>query len=319
MISNYTNSTETSNYEPPGVPQYIFLSIMILVTFYLTFLYIKSKAFHTYSCYNIIIMSIVIFLATILNMFVRSDVGSEGAQFICGFLKDFFNKIILTILTMQVVILYIGIMKTEVYYSKEKIIFLVGIFSCAGISILIGILFNSLKMHEGKYYEYLDNFTEIKNKNVGLSEEMERRWESIISIEMIFCGIIFVINVFCLAVVLSFISKKNKDAKAGLIEDLGYCKQLLKFVFMFILNIIAIVVSSIFLTFDVFDPKLNQTIYLGACLVIDLCYSINKTVYVETLKIFCKGKAEQVEQGAFELKKKSTFDLEDNADDDEDD
>ena len=23
MISNYTNSTETSGYEPPGVPQYI--------------------------------------------------------------------------------------------------------------------------------------------------------------------------------------------------------------------------------------------------------------------------------------------------------
>lgn len=123
----------------------------------------------------------------------------------------------------------------------------------------------------------------------------------------------FVWQLFCL------LFQKNKDAKAGLIEDLGYCKQLLKFVFMFILNIIAIIVSSIFLTFDVFTPKLNQTIYLGACLVIDLCYSINKTVYVETLKIFCKDKAEQVEQGAFELKKKSTFDLEDNADDDEDD
>ena len=40
---------------------------------------------------------------------------------------------------------------------------------------------------------------------------------------------------------------------------------------------------------------------------------------METLKIFCKDKAEQVEQGAFELKKKSTFDLEYNADDDEDD
>ena len=41
--------------------------------------------------------------------------------------------------------------------------------------------------------------------------------------------------------------------------------------------------------------------------------------YVETLKIFGKVKAEKVEQGTFELKKKSTFDLEDNADDDEDD
>ena len=44
------------------------------------------------------------------------------------------------------------------------------------------------------------------------------------------------INNFCLAVVLSHLSKKEKDAKAGKIEDLGYKKQLLRFVLMFILN-----------------------------------------------------------------------------------
>ena len=38
--------------------------------------------------------------------------------------------------------------------------------------------------------------------------------------------IILTINVFCIAVVLSYISKKNKQAKEGLIEDLGYKNQL---------------------------------------------------------------------------------------------
>ena len=49
--------------------------------------------------------------------------------------------------------------------------------------------------------------------------------------------IILAINVFCIAVVLLYISKKNKQAKEGLIEDLGYKNQLIRFIFIFILNI----------------------------------------------------------------------------------
>ena len=52
-------------------------------------------------------------------------------------------------------------------------------------------------------------------------------------------------------------------------------------------------------------------------MVIDLCYSINKTVYVETLKIFCKKKAEKLDGGT-ELKKKSTFDENDDGVEDDD-
>ena len=45
------------------------------------------------------------------------------------------------------------------------------------------------------------------------------------------------------------ISKKNKEAKAGIIEDLGYERQLIRFLFIFFINIIAIAVSGIIMNF----------------------------------------------------------------------
>lgn len=310
---------DDENKKEIGTIQIIILVLMILITFYLTFLYIKSKEFHTYSCYNIIIMSIVVFLGTILNLFVPKDKGNEYAQFVCGIVKDLFNKMILSILTMQVITLYLGIIKTELYDKREKLIFLIGIFASFGVSLAVSIVFNALKWDGSNYHEYLDNIKEEKEKEGGsVPEDINKRWYGLIIIEIVFCAVIFVINVCCLAVVLSHLSKKEKDAKAGIIEDLGYKKQLIRFVLMFILNIVAIAISLVFLTFDVFDPSTNQTIFLGAMLVIDLCYSLNRTVYTETLKIFCKKKVVEENSQHTELKKKTTY-AEDDGDDDADD
>lgn len=277
-------------------------------------------------------MSFVVFLGGILNIFAPQEKDTDTTKFFRGLFKDIFNKLIMAILTMQVIILYIGIIKTELYYSKEKLIFLIGIFACVGVSVVIGILFNSVKFYKKKYYDYLDDINAFRNQtstynsteSEGIDkedkEELVRRFYSIIVIELVFCGVIFIINVFCIAVVLSYISKKNKEAKEGKIEDLGYKNQLIRFVFIFLLNIIAIVISCTFLIFDVFDNVTNQSIYLGACVVIDICYSINKTVYNETLKIFCKCK--KTNQGNLDdqLITKNTFnELEEMNDNDDDD
>ena len=299
-----------------GPIQFIILAFMLLITFYLTFLYIKSKEFKTYSCYNLIIMSIVIFLGAVVNIFMPKDEGNDGTKFVLGLIKDFFNKIIMSILTMQVIVLYLGIMKTDFYYQREKIIFIVGLLASVAVSVVISILFNSLKFDDGKYMDYLDDYKSEVNEN--LSDKLKRRFYTIIIIEEVFCFVILVINTFCLIVVMNYISKKNKEAKAGLIEDLGYNKQLIRFILIFFLNLIAIAASSVLLVFEVFDATTNQSIYLGTTFIIDLCYSINKTVYNETLKIFCKNK--EISENSTELKKKNTFDEEDNGggDDDED-
>jgi hypothetical protein len=304
------------NKDKRGPIQYIILAFMLLITFYLTFLYIKSKEFKTYSCYNLIIMSIVIFLGAVVNIFMPKDEGNDGTKFVLGLIKDFFNKIIMSILTMQVIVLYLGIMKTDFYYQREKIMFIVGLLASVAVSVVISILFNSLKFDDGKYMDYLDDYKSEINEH--LSDKLERRFYTIIIIEEVFCFVILVINTFCLIVVMNYISKKNKEAKAGLIEDLGYNKQLIRFILIFFLNLIAIAASSVLLVFEVFDATTNQSIYLGTTFIIDLCYSINKTVYNETLKIFCKNK--EISENSTELKKKNTFDEEDNGggDDDED-
>jgi hypothetical protein len=58
--------------------------------------------------------------------------------------------------------------------------------------------------------------------------------------------------------------------------------------------------------FNVFDDVTNQSVYLGSCLLIDFCFSINETVYKETLRLFCKcNKKNENEED--DLKVKNTY------------
>ena len=59
-------------------------------------------------------MSFVVFSGGILNIFVPKHIDTTATKFISGFLKDVFNKLIMCILTMQVIILY--------RYNKNRII-----------------------------------------------------------------------------------------------------------------------------------------------------------------------------------------------------
>ena len=73
---------------------------MFLITLFLTILYIKSEAFHTYSCYNIILMSIVILLDCILK-FIPKNYGNDGEyeylEYVLNLLTIFFDKLILAL------------------------------------------------------------------------------------------------------------------------------------------------------------------------------------------------------------------------------
>ena len=78
--------------EEPSIAQYIIVSFMLLITFYLTFLYIKTKEFHTYACYNVIIMSIMIFVGSVIIM-IPNTLGNDYTQFFIGILESFSYKI----------------------------------------------------------------------------------------------------------------------------------------------------------------------------------------------------------------------------------
>ena len=296
--------------------QIIVAILMALITLYLTILYIKSEAFHTYSCYNIILMSIVILLDSLLQLVPKgfgNDGEYEGWEYVKDLVTIFFDKMILSVLAMQVIVLYMGIIHSKYYFEHEKVIFIVGTIVSAIISGILAAIYSSIRWVEiDGIYIYDED-----EENDTADQEASKRTLSRKVIEAIFCGVLFVANVFCLVVVMAHISKKNKEAKAGKIEDLGYERQLIRFIFIFFINIIAIAVSGIIMNFKLMK-KSDEIIYLVVCFAIDLCYSVNKTVYVETVKLFCK-KAQFNEEGEqVQLKKMSTFGEETDGNDDED-
>ena len=131
--------------------QIIVAILMALITLYLTILYIKSEAFHTYSCYNIILMSIVILLDSLLQLVPKgfgNDGEYEGWEYVKDLVTIFFDKMILSVLAMQVIVLYMGIIHSKYYFEHEKVIFIVGTIVSAIISGILAAIYSSIRWVE---------------------------------------------------------------------------------------------------------------------------------------------------------------------------
>ena len=312
----------SEEFEAFYIVQIIVTSLIALITIYLIALFIKSEVFKSYSCFNIMLMSIILFLDCVLlaiSLSIKKEKITPAGQFILALFKTFFDKMIFSVLALQVIIVYAGIIHTEFYYSHEKSFVVIGDTICAIVSGALAVVYCSIRwVRDGtdkmKFDTDFDDDDkgEIKNRAIGGK-----------IVETIFCGVIFFVNVFFLVVVISHISRKRREARAGLIQDLGYGNQLLRFSLIFSVNIIAIVFSGIVLTFyKEFGIKKEQYQYFGIvslviCFLIQLCFMINKTMYLETLKIFCKKKYKESEEND-RIKSISTFEIPIGDDDDED-
>ena len=282
-------------------------SIMALITLYLTILYIKSEAFHTYSCYNIIIMSIVILLDSLLQIIPKDKIGIDGLEYVINLVTFFFDKMIMTISSMEVIVIYMGIIHSEYYISHEKSVFIGGLVICTIISGVLAVIYSSIRWITDKNGTSYNEEEKTDQTDEEVKEIMIKRIEARHGLEIIFCVVLFIGNCFCLIVIMAYISKKKKEVKAGIIEDsINYEKQLIRFLFIFFINIIALAISSTIMNYKLLD-EYDGIIYLVICFAIDLCYSINNTVYAETLRIFCKKKKYDEEGKYIGLKKTSTF------------
>ena len=307
--------------EPFYIVQIIISALIAIITIYLIALFIKSETFKSYSCFNILLMSIILFcdcFILALTVFIGKKANQEG-KFILLLFKTFFDKMILSVLSLQVIIVYAGIIHTDYYYSHEKSFVKIGNAICAIISGALAAIYTSIRWVKddkgNSIFDYdLDDDNNGKIKMRSLATKI---------IETIFCGINLIVIVFFLVVVILHISKKRREAKAGLIQDLGYGNQLLRFSLIFSVNIIACVFAGVVVNFAV---NFNMTegyyrfcliFFLVICFLIQLCFTINKTVYRETIKIFCKKKYKEIDDGS-KIKSISTFEIAP-ADDDEDD
>lgn len=270
---------------------YFLNGFMILIGLYLAFLFFKSKELHTYSCYNIIIMSFSILLDNIIRV-IPVQSWPIFFHYLQACLLVFFDKVILSILSMQIMVVYIGIIKTQLYEKKERAIFIFGTLICFLISafmtaLFIGIPGDITPDEDVEFYYYCNG-----------------DWIGKTIIDSIFNGILLCINFFCTVVVIAYYSKKRKAAEEGIIEDLGYKKKYIRFIILFFINIL-IIVEEYLIIYDKLPGNIDL-IYLCSCLVIDLCYSINSIIIEETLRIICrKGLSKKDESTS--LKKTNTF------------
>ena len=125
------------------VSTFVLIGLIILIVLYVIFIYIKSKEFHSYSCAYIIILNISILIDSIFRIIPVGDDKTKykWLQFIQAFILASLDKYILLDLTLQVFIIYLGIMKTDFYYKHKKAIFYITFFTSMGLSFLMGGLF----------------------------------------------------------------------------------------------------------------------------------------------------------------------------------
>ena len=255
------------------VSTFVLIGLIILIVLYVIFIYIKSKEFHSYSCAYIIILNISILIDNIFRIIPVGDDKTKykWLQFIQAFILASLDKYILLDLTLQVFIIYLGIMKTDFYYKHKKAIFYITFFTSMGLSFLMGGLFLLGDVTDyGLYWYTKDN--SIKK-----------------IFDNIFNSVFLTLNTFfCIIVIINICIRKEEIEKEMLNEN-DYEHDLNRMIIIFITNTL-IYVESFIIIHDVINIKgvYIDLIYLVSCLIVTLIYSINKFVINETKKIFCK-------------------------------
>ena len=262
--------------EAINIVTYIANSFIILITFYLIFLYIKGKEFHQKKVFNIILLGMTLFFDNILRL-IPMDVYI--LRHIQAFLLTFFDKLILTTITSQALIIYFGACQTRLYYKNELAMFLVPLILGLAISAVLTILYIIIankEVGDGG----ITNFDGKNNYFYVIGTDLK------VLCDTIFNGVFLFVNVFCSVVLLIFLSQKKKKAELGIIEDLDYGHHHLKIILMFILNSMMFI-ESFLIIYDKMPSDYIDLIYVISCLLLDLYYAINKIIIKETMRIFC--------------------------------
>ena len=253
------------------MPSIIVNVFIILISLYLSFLFIKSKSFHTYPCYNIIAFSLMVSFASILrNIPVNKNKECNLFEKYEAFFIILLDKLIICTLSMQSLICYLGVVKTKFYYKYEKRIFFITFFISLFISIILTAIFGFVcNILPAGIYCYCGNESPKKE------------------IDLIFVTIYLLITLFCTIRVLIYISQKKKEVKAGLIQDLDYNHHFKRSLMLFFLNVLIFTISYI-LNYVSEKREIEDLLYMIILFTTSLFNSLNRTVYKETLKIFCK-------------------------------
>lgn len=254
------------------IPIIILNFMIILITFFLLFLYIKTKEFYTYACAHILNLSLILSIDNIMRLILMPKSWNEYQilKYFQAFILVSLDKLILLSLTMQVLIIYIGVMKTGFYFNHEKGIFLTTFLGSIILGLSIGGLYLLFGLVKYGIYYYVEG---CRTK---------------IILDTIFNSVFLFLNTFCCVVVIYNIFRMKDKIQRSMI-DTDYDLHLFKIILMFISNSL-LYIESFLILYDKFPLSNNSIdlVYLITCLIINLIYAINNKLIYETKKLFCK-------------------------------
>ena len=256
------------------------IAICFIIVFYnllLIFIYIKNKQKNYLKYFNIF-FCISIFLNNIIRA-IRNDGTLEENNFWCKFqaiLLTISDKLIICLINNYSLIFYFGVLKTSFYTNNQKKICVVLVIISLLISIILAIIFVNIGG-----YGYLNEFC-----YVNTSDNLKITLDSIIT------GILFILSLFCLiCTLLQLIKMKNRitNSKAN------YLAVNIKYhIIRFGLYIIANIVLFTFILLIINDKLpwgsfLKDLIYILLYLIVEILYTLNKTILEEIKRLFtCK-------------------------------
>jgi hypothetical protein len=263
---------------------WIMIGIIVVITIYISGLYIhlrlslkkapnqSSTNVRTYACYINIILSASI----AINNIVRLITSEEKSAFACqlqGFILALFDKLIGTTIAINSYLTYKGLCDNSNYIENIKIYFIV----CNSIGFALSFVFALIFSIRGTYYEtvcYVEG---------GPEKEIP---------DTIITSILFAIYSFCTIKTILFLVKNIKEL--ALEKDYNktsfsfhYYRMLVSFLlcsFFYFLTLL-IINDSLFFSFEYIDLT-----FITLCLVVDLFFTLNRTVIKQTLRCFRKDK-----------------------------
>ena len=265
--------------------------IIIIITIYLLFLYIKSKEFHSYSCGNVLILSFIILIDNIFRLIpISRKEKYKTFHYLQAFILASLDKFILLILTVQMFIIYMGIMKTDFYYQHKKAIFYFPFIICLSLSFIIGGLYLLFGLEKYGIYYYVqgNNIKEI--------------------CDTIFISLFLILNTFFSGIIILNIALRKEDIEKGMINENDYEHNLSRMILMFLANSI-MYIEQFLIVYDKLPvpDEYIDLVYIITCLITNLIYAINSVVIKETKKIFCKRLLNVQEKRINTYKNKNTF------------
>lgn len=273
--------------------------IIILICLIVTILYIKSKALHTFPCYNKLTVNLIILVNNIFRVIPFQVYKHDIAKFpkyLQAFILIFTDKFYLIILTNQIIIQYFGIMLTNFYFKNEKKIFIYGTLLSAIISLTIAGVFikDGVEDKDDKLYYYGKNDKELKYKIV---------------MDTIYNALLLAINVISLIIIIinsAIHSKIAKSSGMGSNYEHNFTQALIKF----IVNAITYVIAFLIIYRVMSGSDMTDFVYLFGCLIVEIAYCFNRAVIREICKLCCCKRYNEEKGDEEAILRTNTFGLE---------